>query len=122
MSLLSGLLEKLPRKRLGGGVNDVNDIISHVFFANINFDDLYHKRIQPPFKPQVESDTDTRYFDDVFTGEAVQLTPPDSNAMDCDDDDMPNFEQFSFHGSIQSLSNMAISTPSLNSIHSLGII
>lgn len=79
-------------------------------------------QIQPPFKPQVESDTDTRYFDDVFTGEAVQLTPPDANAMDCDDDDMPNFEQFSFHGSIQSLSNLAISTPSLNSIHSLGII
>lgn len=26
-------------------MNDVNDIISHVFFANINFDDLYHKRV-----------------------------------------------------------------------------
>lgn len=71
----------------------------------------------------MESDTDTRYFDNVFTGESVQLTPPDGNAMDCDDDDMmPNFEQFSFHGSIQSLTNLAVSTPSLNSIHSLGML
>ena len=32
----------------------------------------------PPFKPQVMSDTDTRYFDSEFTGESVELTPPDS--------------------------------------------
>ena len=31
----------------------------------------------PPFKPQVTSQTDTRYFDQEFTGESVQLTPPD---------------------------------------------
>jgi len=31
----------------------------------------------PPFKPQVVSDTDTRYFDSEFTGESVELTPPD---------------------------------------------
>ena len=32
----------------------------------------------PPFKPQVVSDTDTRYFDSEFTGESVELTPPDN--------------------------------------------
>ena len=31
----------------------------------------------PPFKPQVISDTDTQYFDSEFTGESVELTPPD---------------------------------------------
>lgn len=31
----------------------------------------------PPFKPQVTSDTDTRYFDSEFTGESVELTPPE---------------------------------------------
>lgn len=31
----------------------------------------------PPFKPQVESDIDTRYFDSEFTGESVELTPPE---------------------------------------------
>ncbi|MPC54763.1 RAC serine/threonine-protein kinase [Portunus trituberculatus] len=34
-------------------------------------------KITPPFKPQVTSETDTRYFDQEFTGESVQLTPPD---------------------------------------------
>lgn len=84
---------------------------------------LYLLQITPPFKPQVDSDTDTRYFDNVFTGQSVQLTPPDTNAMDVDEEeDMPHFEQFSFHGSSQSLSNFTASTRSLNSVHSLGII
>jgi hypothetical protein len=34
-------------------------------------------QITPPFKPQVLSDTDTRNFDIEFTGESVELTPPD---------------------------------------------
>jgi RAC serine/threonine-protein kinase len=36
-------------------------------------------QIEPPFKPQVTSDTDTRYFDSEFTGESVELTPPEEN-------------------------------------------
>lgn len=62
-SLLSGLLEKNPQKRLGGGFNDVKEIMVHPFFASINWTDLVNKKIVPPFKPQVTSDTDTRYFD-----------------------------------------------------------
>lgn len=76
-SLLSGLLEKNPQKRLGGGPEDVKEIMNHPFFACINWNDLVNKRIVPPFKPQVTSDTDTRYFDSEFTGESVELTPPD---------------------------------------------
>ena len=48
------------------------------FFNSINWSDLEKKRITPPFKPQVVSETDTRYFDSEFTGESVELTPPDS--------------------------------------------
>ena len=36
-------------------------------------------QIEPPFKPQVMSETDTRYFDSEFTGESVELTPPDAD-------------------------------------------
>ena len=36
-------------------------------------------QIPPPFRPQVSSETDTRYFDSEFTGESVQLTPPKDN-------------------------------------------
>ncbi|CAF4759775.1 unnamed protein product, partial [Rotaria magnacalcarata] len=32
--------------------------------------------IEPPFKPDLDSDTDTRYFDSEFTNEPVCLTPP----------------------------------------------
>lgn len=41
-------------------------------------DDLLLLQVTPPFKPQVTSDTDTRYFDSEFTGESVELTPPDA--------------------------------------------
>ena len=76
-SLLGGFLEKNPQKRLGGGIDDVKEIMAHPFFVNINWNDLVNKKIVPPFKPQVTSDTDTRYFDSEFTGESVELTPPD---------------------------------------------
>ncbi|XP_030750712.1 RAC serine/threonine-protein kinase [Sitophilus oryzae] len=77
--LLSGLLVKDPTKRLGGGPDDAKQIMAHPFFSSINWKDLELKRITPPFKPQVTSDTDTRYFDQEFTGESVQLTPPDNS-------------------------------------------
>lgn len=78
-SLLSGLLAKVPKDRLGGGPDDVKEIMSHPFFASINWKELENKKITPPFKPQVTSDTDTRYFDSEFTGESVELTPPDTS-------------------------------------------
>lgn len=78
-SLLSGLLAKAPKDRLGGGPEDVKEIMAHPFFATINWKDLENKKITPPFKPQVTSETDTRYFDSEFTGESVELTPPDNS-------------------------------------------
>lgn len=78
-TLLTGLLAKTPADRLGGGPEDVKEIQGHPFFACINWTDLVNKRITPPFKPQVSSDTDTRYFDSEFTGESVELTPPDAS-------------------------------------------
>lgn len=78
-TLLTGLLAKTPAERLGGGPDDVKEIQAHPFFACINWTDLVNKRITPPFKPQVSSDTDTRYFDSEFTGESVELTPPDAS-------------------------------------------
>ncbi|KAJ0175904.1 hypothetical protein K1T71_008078 [Dendrolimus kikuchii] len=79
-ALLAGLLTKDPAARLGAGPDDALDIMAHPFFAAINWADLVAKKIAPPFKPQVESDTDTRYFDSEFTGESVELTPPDHDA------------------------------------------
>lgn len=43
---------------------------SHPFFNGVNWDDIYHKRIPPPFVPNVKGDTDTSYFDEEFTRQA----------------------------------------------------
>uniref|UniRef100_A0AAY4CX55 non-specific serine/threonine protein kinase n=1 Tax=Denticeps clupeoides TaxID=299321 RepID=A0AAY4CX55_9TELE len=74
-SLLSGLLKKDP-KQLGGGPDDAKEIMQHKFFAGIVWQDVYEKKLIPPFKPQVTSETDTRYFDEEFTAQTITITPP----------------------------------------------
>nr|CAA58499.2 RAC protein kinase DRAC-PK85 [Drosophila melanogaster] len=101
-NLLAGLLAKDPKKRLGGGKDDVKEIQAHPFFASINWTDLVLKKIPPPFKPQVTSDTDTRYFDKEFTGESVELTPPDPTGPLGSIAEEPLFPQFSYQGDMAS--------------------
>uniref|UniRef100_A0A3B4AVP4 non-specific serine/threonine protein kinase n=1 Tax=Periophthalmus magnuspinnatus TaxID=409849 RepID=A0A3B4AVP4_9GOBI len=76
-SLLSGLLIKDPNKRLGGGPDDAKEIMRHNFFTGIDWQDVYDKKLVPPFKPQVTSETDTRYFDEEFTAQTITITPPE---------------------------------------------
>jgi len=46
------------------GIQELKD---HAFFASINWDNLYHKTIHPPFKPAVSRADDAFYFDSEFT-------------------------------------------------------
>uniref|UniRef100_A0A672FZV7 non-specific serine/threonine protein kinase n=1 Tax=Salarias fasciatus TaxID=181472 RepID=A0A672FZV7_SALFA len=57
-SLLSGLLIKDPNKRLGGGPDDAKEIMRHSFFGTIDWQDVYDKKLVPPFQPQVIHSTD----------------------------------------------------------------
>uniref|UniRef100_A0A667YQS1 non-specific serine/threonine protein kinase n=1 Tax=Myripristis murdjan TaxID=586833 RepID=A0A667YQS1_9TELE len=102
-SLLSGLLIKDPNKRLGGGPDDAKEIMRHSFFSLIDWQDVYDKKLLPPFKPQVASETDTRYFDEEFTAQTITITPPekfDEDGMDClDNERRPHFPQFSYSAS-----------------------
>ncbi|KAF2786258.1 kinase-like protein [Melanomma pulvis-pyrius CBS 109.77] len=59
VSILQKLLTREPEQRLGSGPTDAQEIMSHAFFRNINWDDVYHKRIPAPFTPQITSATDT---------------------------------------------------------------
>ena len=77
--LLTGLLVKEPAQRLGGRPEGAKEIMRHVFFETIDWNALQEKKIAPPFKPQVLNETDTRNFDIEFTGESVELTPPDDD-------------------------------------------
>ncbi|XP_071385984.1 RAC-gamma serine/threonine-protein kinase isoform X3 [Centroberyx affinis] len=102
-SLLSGLLIKDPNKRLGGGPDDAKEIMRHSFFATIDWQDVYDKKLVPPFMPQVSSETDTRYFDEEFTAQTITITPPekfDEDGMDAADSERrPHFPQFSYSAS-----------------------
>ena len=66
-SLLIGLLDRDPLKRLG--VNGAAEIKAHPFFAQIDWRRLMAKKYAAPFKPAVESAADTSNFDQEFTSE-----------------------------------------------------
>lgn len=113
--MLGGLLIKNPSKRLGGGPNDAKDIMNHPFFSSIDWSDLVQKKIPPPFKPQVTSDTDTRYFDSEFTGESVELTPPDQGCLGSGGglksiaEEQEHFPQFSYQESHSAATSSIVS-------------
>lgn len=58
-------------------------------------------QLSPPFKPQVTSETDTRYFDEEFTAQMITITPPDQDdSMEgVDSERRPHFPQFSYSAS-----------------------
>ncbi|KAK9471715.1 kinase-like domain-containing protein [Dipodascopsis tothii] len=66
-SLLVGLLDRNPKKRLGA--NGPAEIKSHRFFREIDWKKLMGKKYPAPFKPSVASATDTSNFDKEFTSE-----------------------------------------------------
>jgi len=77
ISLLTGLLARNPDKRLGTGKNGTQQIKDHSFFKSIDWNKLYHREIEPPFKPDVgvEGYNSTIQFDPTFTNEPVRDTP-----------------------------------------------
>lgn len=78
VSILQKLLTREPDQRLGSGPTDAQEIMSQPFFRNIVWDDIYHKRLEPPFLPQIKSATDTSNFDSEFTSVTPVLTPVQS--------------------------------------------
>uniref|UniRef100_A0A452ISW3 non-specific serine/threonine protein kinase n=3 Tax=Gopherus TaxID=38771 RepID=A0A452ISW3_9SAUR len=102
-ALLAGLLKKDPKQRLGGGPTDAKEVMEHRFFTAINWQDVVQKKLVPPFKPQVTSEIDTRYFDDEFTAQSITITPPDRyDSMDSlEADQRTHFPQFSYSASIR---------------------
>lgn len=75
VSILQKLLTREPDQRLGSGPTDAQEVMSQPFFKNINWEDIYHKRGPPPFKPAIKSATDTSNFDSEFTSVTPVLTP-----------------------------------------------
>ncbi|GFZ17496.1 serine/threonine protein kinase 2 [Actinidia rufa] len=75
-SLLKGLLQKEPSKRLGSGPREADEIKSHKWFRSINWKKLEAKDLQPKFKPDVSGTDCTANFDKCWTA----MPPDDSPA------------------------------------------
>ena len=70
------LLVKDPRKRLGGGPGDAQEVKAHKFFVPaINWDDLLRKNIPAPFIPKITSNMDVSNFSEEFTNMPVVDSP-----------------------------------------------
>lgn len=74
-SILKGLLQKDPTKRLGTGPNGSQDLKKHPFFKGIKWDKLESKSITPPFKPQVDGPECVQNFDTMWTDMPAEETP-----------------------------------------------
>mmetsp|Transcript_19389 Transcript_19389/g.40597 ORF Transcript_19389/g.40597 Transcript_19389/m.40597 type:complete len:847 (+) Transcript_19389:688-3228(+) len=65
--ILRGLLTKDPRRRLGSGPNDAEDIKQQEFFEDLDWKKLMAGEVAPPWDPQINGSMDTSQFDHEFT-------------------------------------------------------
>uniref|UniRef100_A0A8C5H1S1 Ribosomal protein S6 kinase n=1 Tax=Gouania willdenowi TaxID=441366 RepID=A0A8C5H1S1_GOUWI len=76
--LLKKLLKRNASLRLGAGAGDAAEVQSHSFFRHINWDDLLARKVEPPFKPFLQSADDVSQFDSKFTSQTPVDSPDDS--------------------------------------------
>ena len=70
--LIKQLLIPDPKKRLGYGVDGAKKIKEHKYFDNIDWDDAWNQKLTPPFVPELNGETDLRYFDKTFTNKKIE--------------------------------------------------
>ena len=56
---------------MGSGADGGEKIKNHAFFIGINWDDVWNKKIEPPFVPNLKDEQDLKYFDSSFTDESI---------------------------------------------------
>uniref|UniRef100_A0A8C9LCJ7 non-specific serine/threonine protein kinase n=1 Tax=Pavo cristatus TaxID=9049 RepID=A0A8C9LCJ7_PAVCR len=82
-SLLRMLFKRNPSNRLGAGSDGVEEIKRHPFFSTVDWNKLFRREIQPPFKPASGKPEDTFCFDPEFTAKTPKDSPgvpPSANA------------------------------------------
>jgi serine/threonine protein kinase len=85
-SLLKNIFVR--EKRLG-----VEEIKSHPFFAEINWESILQKRIKPPFIPKLKSNFDTKYIDSEFLSEQPCDSYNKGDTIDTKDDLFKDFSK-----------------------------
>ncbi|XP_066108299.1 ribosomal protein S6 kinase beta-2 isoform X2 [Saccopteryx bilineata] len=76
--LVRKFLKRNPGQRIGGGPGDAADVQGHPFFRHINWDDLLARRVDPPFRPSLQSEEDVSQFDAHFTRQTPVDSPDDT--------------------------------------------
>ena len=73
--LISRLLIRDPKQRLGTGADGADSIKAHPFFKMVNWADLMARRIAAPYIPQVRNPMDVQWFDEAFTKMTPRISP-----------------------------------------------
>ncbi|XP_014363581.2 putative protein kinase C delta type homolog isoform X7 [Papilio machaon] len=81
LSILTRLLDKDARTRLGGAECMHGDVRDQDFFHGLAWDRLERRELDAPFKPRVRHPLDTQYFDKTFTGERPRLTAVEPHVL-----------------------------------------
>jgi len=71
--LITKLLDKNPNTRLGAK-DGLKEFKKHSFFSKIDFDLILQKKINAPFKPDLNGKFDVQNFDKDFTNEKIEET------------------------------------------------
>ncbi|KAH6587813.1 hypothetical protein BASA50_011115 [Batrachochytrium salamandrivorans] len=109
-SLCRGLIDRDPKRRLGAGPQDAEEIKNHPYFLDVDWNQLLKRRVRPPFKPMVVSELDTTNFDPAFTESiAVDSLPIDAPLSETLQE---NFKGFTFTNDNAHLGGSAMSAGS----------
>jgi p70 ribosomal S6 kinase len=73
------LLKRHVDARLGASAADADEIKAHAFFKHLNWDKVYARESEPPFKPDIQSEDDASLFDTKFTNMPAVDTPCDNH-------------------------------------------
>uniref|UniRef100_A0A6B2L9I5 Protein kinase domain-containing protein n=1 Tax=Arcella intermedia TaxID=1963864 RepID=A0A6B2L9I5_9EUKA len=84
--LIQKFLDRNPEKRL----QDIEEIKKHPWFSEINWEQLYHKELTPPFVPDVTKES-TELIDESFTGMDIRETIGESAAPQVKPDQFEGF-------------------------------
>jgi serum/glucocorticoid-regulated kinase 2 len=93
--VIRGLLTVDESSRLGSGPADASEIMKSPFFKSIDFDALYRREIEPPFKPEVIDEMDTKYVPSAM----LQTEAKDSFVEAPKKGENLNFGGFTYMGS-----------------------
>jgi len=76
VAIMRRLLRRNAERRLGSTERDAEDIKKQAFFRSINWEKLLARKVTPPFVPTIGNQEDVSNFDEEFTREMPELTPP----------------------------------------------